>query len=128
MIVGTGVDIVDIRRLRAGNARYGERLATKLLSVREMADYRSHHDPGALLAKRFAAKEALAKALGTGFRNGLHLRQITVTHDTNGRPQFACEGKIADLLTGFGVTASHLSISDEHNYAIAYVVLERDRR
>lgn len=124
MIVGIGVDLVDIRRMRSGNDRFGERLAKKVLSLREMADYHAHHDRGALLAKRFAAKEALVKALGIGFRNGVLLHQISIVHNQAGRPELHCEGRIAEILNDHGVRDSHLSIADEKHYAIAYVVLE----
>lgn len=124
MIVGIGVDLVDIRRIRAGNDRFGNRLAQKLLSALEMSDYHDHHDQAALLAKRFAAKEALVKALGIGFRNGVQLPQISIIHDKDGRPGFQYQGRIADILKERGVKSSHLSISDEKQYAIAYVVLE----
>lgn len=124
MILGIGVDIVDIRRMRAGIERYGERFAHKLLSGPEMAEYRAIADPAAFLAKRFAAKEALVKALGIGFRQGVQHQQISVMHTSHGQPQFACEGKIAGILSDRGVSGSHLSLADEKDYAVAYVVLE----
>jgi holo-[acyl-carrier protein] synthase len=125
VILGIGVDMVDIRRMRTGIERFGERFAVKLLSDQELDEFRAAVDPAAFLAKRFAAKEALVKAMGMGFREGIQHRQISVAHTPAGQPRFNCQGKISVVLSEQGVSVCHLSITDEKNYAVAYVVLER---
>ncbi|RME35769.1 MAG: holo-ACP synthase [Gammaproteobacteria bacterium] len=124
MITGIGVDIVAIDRLRRGEARFGRRLAQRILSPREFEDYAIAGDGAAYLARRFAAKEAFSKALGTGFRNGLALRQITVVHGEHGRPGLSLEGRAAELLGERGGGRVHLSLSDERDHAVAFVVIE----
>lgn len=103
--------------------RFGDRFAHRILAQSEFADYAAAARPERLLAKRFCAKEAAAKALGTGFRNGLGLRHIAVVHDALGRPSLAFEGRGKELAAQLGVGVAHLSIADELEYAIAYVVL-----
>ena len=76
------------------------------------------------LAKRFAAKEALVKALGTGFREGIQMRDIEVGHTPQGKPEFCLRGGALTQYERLGVTSSHLSISDEVSYAVAFVILE----
>ena len=86
MIVGVGTDIVAKARMSAIEARYGERLAQRILSDAEIAEYREVGDKAAFLAKHFAAKEAASKALGTGFGSGVRKQDISVGHDQLGRP------------------------------------------
>ena len=124
MIHGVGADIVRVARLAADLERYGERFARRILGPREFEEFRTAVRPAHFLAKRFAAKEAAAKALGTGFRNGLTLAQITVDHDVLGRPILKYSGHAAELCRRLGISHSHLSLADEEDYAIAYVTLE----
>lgn len=124
MIHGIGTDIVAVARLRSLWERHGERALAKLLAPGEREDFERAADKGRFLAKRFAAKEAFAKAYGTGFRGELTLPGIGVVHDELGRPAFAYSDEIAELVAGQGLTA-HLSISDEADYAVAYVILEK---
>lgn len=126
MIHGIGVDIVEIARMNANLVRFGDRFAERILTVGEMIEYvtQARAQRGRFLAKRFAAKEAAAKALGTGFRDGLGLRDIGVGHDALGRPLLEYSGRASELCAGAGIRASHLSIADETTYAIAYVTLE----
>lgn len=124
MIVGIGTDIVAVARLRGMWERHGERAVEKLLAPTEMVDFRQASDKGRFLAKRFAAKEAFAKAWGTGVRPPVLLPAIAVTHDEFGKPQFEFCGELAEMAKNRAVTA-HLSISDEADYAIAYVLLEQ---
>jgi len=121
MITGIGTDIVAVGRLRAMWDKHGKAALDKLLAPSERADFVAAADPGRFLAKRFAAKEALAKALGTGLRPPVLLPAIAVTHDAQGKPQFAFHGPLAELTQNLTV---HLSLSDEADYAIAYVIVE----
>jgi holo-[acyl-carrier protein] synthase len=92
----------------------------------EMADYTTSVDPARYLMKRFAAKEAFAKAMGTGLRADVTLRRISVEHDELGKPLLAFDETLANFMERMGVTRHHLSISDEKDVAVAFVVLEKD--
>ncbi len=125
MIYGIGVDLVRVSRIRDGLDRFGERYARRILTENELPDFQRSSRPAYFLAKRFAAKEAAAKAFGTGFRSGLSLRHIGVGHDKLGRPYLECSGRAAQMLEEFGIAASHLSLTDEQDYALAFVTLVR---
>ena len=122
MIHGIGTDIVAVSRLRSMWERHGERALERLLAPQERGDFERAADKGRFLAKRFAAKEAFAKAFGTGVRPPLLLSAVAVTHDELGKPIFAFDGPLAEAT---GHLTAHLSISDEAEYAVAYVILER---
>lgn len=124
MIYGIGTDIVRVSRMQRSLARYGEKFARRLLTPGELADFRRALQPAHFLARRFAAKEAAAKALGTGFAGGLRLRHIGVSHDARGRPQLVFEAPAAGWLEARGIRAAHLSLADEQDHAIAFVTLE----
>ncbi len=125
MIYGIGTDIVDVDRIQQGIDRHGERYAMRILSDDELSEFQSSARPAHFLAKRFAAKEAVAKALGTGFRDGLSLRHISVGHESNGKPIVQLTGRAAQIAEQLGVGESHLSLSDELRYAVAFVTLMR---
>lgn len=125
MILGIGTDLVDIARMRAALDRHGERFARRILSPAEWPDWQASGDPARLLAKRFAAKEAFAKAAGTGLRAPVTLSALAVTHDTLGRPGWAFSDELASWLQQRGIVHCHLSISDERSQCLAFVVLER---
>jgi holo-[acyl-carrier protein] synthase len=124
VIFGIGTDIVSIARIADNLARYGERFAARILSDAELDLYRSSPRQAHFLAKRFAAKEAAAKALGTGIRDGLSLRDIRVENDPLGKPLLAFSPTGEEKLRQRGIQASHLSLADEEGYAIAFVTLE----
>ena len=124
MIYGIGTDIVAVPRLQTSLDRYGERFAARILTASEMAVFRGLANKAHFLAKRFAAKEALVKALGTGFRDGLSLHDIVVANDALGKPVLEFSDKLADRLHARGITQQHLSLTDEREYALAFVVLE----
>lgn len=124
MIAGIGTDIVAVVRLGKLYARHGARALEKLLAPSEQADFIRAKDPARFLAKRFAAKEALGKALGIGVAAPATLPSIAVVHDTQGKPAFAYAPELAQFLAERGLVA-HLSISDEEEFALAFVVLER---
>ena len=124
MIFGIGTDIVQVSRMQDNLTKHGERFAERILADSEMARFLDHARPAQFLAKRFAAKEAVAKAFGTGFRDGLSLRHIEVINDEHGRPLLQFKEMAQELAEKFHICESHLSLSDEPNYAIAFVVLE----
>lgn len=125
MIFGIGTDIVAIPRMSELHARHGERALAKLLAAEEMVQCRKAADPGRYLAKRFAAKEALGKALGIGIRAPMLLPAVAVLNDELGKPYFHFGGELAAYIEARRLRA-HLSISDERDNAIAFVVLEQD--
>ena len=110
-ILGLGTDIVEIARIEAVIARSGERLARRVLSDNEWEIWKTHHQPVRFLAKRFAVKEAAAKAFGTGIRNGLAFNQFEVFNAL----------KLAEKL---GVVNMHVTLADERHYACATVIIE----
>jgi holo-[acyl-carrier protein] synthase len=126
MILGIGTDIVGVARMQASLDRHGERFARRILAPAELEEFLADKRPAHFLAKRFAAKEALVKALGTGFRDGIKLSDIRVTHDGLGKPGLDCSGKTALLLRKMGVSLSHISLADEYDYAVAFVILDAD--
>ena len=93
MIFGIGTDIVMVARIRKDLERFGEAFAERILSSSELQEFRDNTNKANFLARRFAAKEAAAKAMGTGFTNGIHLRDISVTHDAQGKPALAFSGQ-----------------------------------
>ena len=124
MIHGIGTDIVAVKRMYAMWERHGNKALEKLLAPEEIGEFTACADKGRFLAKRFAAKEALGKALGTGIRPPAVLPSIAVAHDELGKPLLVFHGRLAEMIENQHLTA-HLSLSDEAEYAIAYVILER---
>ena len=123
MIYGIGTDIVAVRRLQEMWERHGDKALDKLLAPQEIVEFAVTADKGRFLAKRFAAKEAFAKALGTGVRPPAVLPAIAVGHDDLGKPALIFHGQLGKMLENRKLKA-HLSLSDEADYAIAYVILE----
>jgi holo-[acyl-carrier protein] synthase len=124
MIAGIGTDIVAVARLEEMHERHGERALDKLLSPEEYGEWHASTARGRFLAKRFAAKEALGKALGIGVRAPATLPAIAVVHDAYGKPEFSYAPALAAYMAERGLTA-HLSLSDERDYAVAFVVVEK---
>ncbi|MFP9230304.1 holo-ACP synthase [Pectobacterium cacticida] len=123
-ILGIGTDIVEIARIDAIIERSGERLARRILTDDEWAHYRRHPHPARFLAKRFAVKEAAAKAFGTGMRNGLGFNQLEVFNDALGKPHLRFIAKAAELAEQIGVRHVHVTLADERLYACATVIVE----
>lgn len=121
-VVGVGIDIVSIERIARIDARYGERFRQRILAAGELAAC-PPEGTAAFLAKRFAAKEALAKALGTGFSDGVHFAEIEVTRNDKGRPGLRLHGSTRRMADALGVREMHLSLADERRYAVAHVLL-----
>ena len=124
MIVGIGVDIVDIARIERLMAEYGERFAERVLAPAERASFKTSGRKNWFLANRFAAKEALSKALGTGLRYPVTLHAISITSDEIGKPAFAFHGPLPAYLAERNIGSHHLSLSHEKGLACAMVVLE----
>jgi holo-[acyl-carrier protein] synthase len=124
MIIGIGTDIVAVARMEAASMRHGTAFAARILTEPELVEYSTQAHPARFLSKRFAAKEAFAKATGYGLRFPVSLKRITVTHDQLGKPTFLFEEELSVLLTKLGVVRHHLSISDERDTVVAFVVLE----
>ena len=124
-IHGIGTDIVRVARIEESVQRYGERFAQRILAPSEFEAYHRCRSSAAFLAKRFAAKEAAVKALGTGFALGVGLRDIAVGREPGGRPTLICTGRAAEICQTYGIITTHLSLADEAEYAVAFVVMER---
>lgn len=124
MILGIGTDIVSITRIRDTLDRHGAAFAQRILSDIELVALNDAKDPVAWLAKRWAAKEAFGKAAGSGIVSPLTISGIGVGHDDAGRPLFVLNDAIAFHLQSRGVTRTHLTISDERDYAVAFVIFE----
>lgn len=123
MIIGTGVDLVDVERLRAAVTRT-ERFAKKVFTEGEMAYCRGKAREYEHLAGRFAAKEAMLKALGTGIERESSLRDVEVQCDPQGRPEVVLHGATRQRAQAMGVARIHLSISHAGQFAVAMVVAE----
>ncbi|MCQ8233519.1 holo-ACP synthase [Pectobacterium carotovorum] len=123
-ILGLGTDIVEIARIDAVIERSGERLARRILTDAEWTHYQQHQQPVRFLAKRFAVKEAAAKAFGTGIRNGLAFNQFEVFNDELGKPYLRFFAKAAELAEQMGVRHVHVTLADERRYACATVIIE----
>jgi len=124
MIVGIGTDLCEIGRIRAALDRHGHRFAQKVLVEPEYQRYLRHANPAAYVAKRFAAKEALSKALGVGIRAPMNWRNVGVLNRSSGAPYFDLSDALRALVERRGVSSIHLSITDEKAMACAFVVLE----
>ena len=124
MIYGIGIDIAEIARFERALARFGARFPARILDQHELRGLASARQPARYLAMRFAAKEATSKALGTGFKQGIAPRQIGIVHAPSGKPGLAVSGQARILFDRDGIVASHVSLSDDGGFAIAYVVLE----
>lgn len=123
MILGMGLDVAEIGRIRAGLARFGERFAARLLTPAE-AEAMPTNDPAPYVAARFAAKEACAKALGTGFARGVTMKTIEVRSLPSGAPSLVLSGRARELADELGATRLHLSLTHGRDVAAAVVVLE----
>ncbi|ACR70181.1 holo-ACP synthase [Edwardsiella ictaluri] len=123
-ILGLGTDIVEIARIAAVVERSGDQLARRVLAPAEWQQYLTHAQRVRYLAKRFAVKEAAAKALGTGIRQGLAFAQFEVANDTLGKPRLILHGRAAELAADLGIASLHVSLADERRYACATVIAE----
>ena len=120
-IFGIGIDIVEIQRIKETYSRYGERFARKILSNSELRSFYKNKNKISFLAKRFAAKEAVGKALGVGIKNGSILKNIEIKNDLNGKP-FVNINNIKKLNMA-EKKEIHISLSDEKKYAVANALI-----
>lgn len=124
MIYGIGVDIATVSRLASTHERFGERFARRILHESELREFADHTQPARFLAKRFAVKEAAVKALGTGERQGVLLKNFYLSHDKLGKPLLEVTGEAKRLCHFAGILHRHVSLSDEGDQVVAFVVLE----
>ena len=124
MIIGIGTDLCEIGRIQAALNRFGSRFARKVLAQDEYARYEQQRKQAAYVAKRFAAKEALSKAVGTGMRHPVSWQSIQVVNSSSGRPEFRFSNSLEAYLMQRGITDVHVSLSDETGMACAFVVVE----
>ena len=124
MIFGIGTDIVEIKRIETMTSL--DKFASKILSHNEKEFYDSLTNQKQIvyISKQFAAKEAIAKAIGTGIRNDTHFKNIEILRDKNGAPIFNALNKLEKIISDLGITKTHVSLADERDYAIAIAVLE----
>jgi holo-[acyl-carrier protein] synthase len=127
MIYGVGTDVVEIERIRSVLQKYGERFARKILCDPELRRFENHRLKANYLAKRFAAKEAFTKALGTGIRAPANWHGVWVRNLPSGKPVLEFSDALKKFMAAKGVTSSHVSLSDEKGVAFATVVLECEK-
>jgi holo-[acyl-carrier protein] synthase len=126
MIVGTGVDIAEVPRIREAVGRFGERFLKRVFTPEEIRYCTSKANTEERLAARFAAKEAAMKAIGTGLRHGVTWQDVEVVRQLGGRPGLRLSGKAAEFAAALGCQRIHLSLSHTEDMAIAHVILEGD--
>ena len=124
MIIGIGVDIAEIARVDALKAKYGDRFARRVLTGEELDEYRRRDQSSSYLASRFAAKEAVAKALGTGIGKEFGFQSVVIERDPLGKPLLRFQSEADALVERLNIRNAQISLSDEKHYAVAMVVLE----
>lgn len=127
MIVGIGTDLADCRRFARINERFGQRFAQKILTEKERDQLRQYQVPAKranYLAKQFAAKEAVVKALGTGFRLGIHPTHVEVLRKKSGAPVVELSEAALARAESLGIHEWWLSLSDDGDYALAFVIAQ----
>lgn len=122
-IIGIGTDLVQISRIENALQKRGQRFAQRILHSEEFNRFCAHAQPVNYLAKRFAAKEAVAKAMGTGIGKHVHLGEIETRNDEHGKPYLRLHGVTDQFARQQGISEVHLSLTDERDYALAYVIL-----
>ena len=123
-ITGIGTDIVALDRIEKLFEKHPQRFPQRILTAFELEEMQRMEQPVHFLAKRFAVKEAASKALGTGIADGVQFVDFEVRHDALGKPELQAYNRAAEIMRDKNITASHLSISDEKRYAVAYVIFE----
>ncbi|MDP2848910.1 MAG: holo-[acyl-carrier-protein] synthase [Humidesulfovibrio sp.] len=123
MILGVGLDVAEISRIRDSLSRFGARFTSRVLTPGETAAM-PENDPAPFVAARFAAKEACAKALGTGFANGVTMKSIEVRSLPSGAPTLLLSGRAQELANAMGAERLHLSLTHGRDVAAAVVILE----
>jgi holo-[acyl-carrier protein] synthase len=124
VIAGIGTDVVDIDRIAQVLERHGKRFVERILTVEERVRYERTKAKASHLAKRFAAKEAFSKAIGSGIRSPFRWHSVTVGRDPKGKPILKPDARMAAHLDKLGVTTLHVSLTDDARIAVAFVILE----
>ena len=124
MILGTGIDLIEVARIAASLEKFGDRLVNRILLPDEIAYCRSHKNPAPFLAARFAAKEAVSKAFGTGIGAALGWQDIEVRRKETGAPFVVLHGRGQELFAARGARQLHISLTHTEHYAAATAVLE----
>lgn len=124
MIIGIGTDVASIPRIERVLERFGERFVNRILTPQERVRYEGTRLKASHLAKRFAAKEAFSKAIGTGIHPPFNWHSVSVGRDARGKPNVVPSTEMAAYLASLGVTHSHISLTDDAGVAVAFVVLE----
>ena len=124
MIIGIGADLAEVARIREAIKRHGERFLQRVYTPLEIAYCRSHRNAAERFAVRFAAKEAMMKALGTGWRSGIRWRDIEVANARGGKPGLHLTGKALEIFHSLGGTRVLLSLTHTDYYALAQVIIE----
>lgn len=125
MIVGIGLDIIEVDRIRTIHLRHPERFTKRVLTADEEAYVMSYKDPAERLAGRWAAKEAALKALGTGLVDGIRFQDVEVVRMDSGKPELQFHGKALERLNELGANRVFLTISHSEHLAVAQVILEQ---
>lgn len=125
MIYGIGTDIIAVHRIEHALNQFGRRFAERILAPQELIEFDKIKMKNRFLAKRFAAKEAFSKAMGTGIRKPVTWCYIAVGHDPRGKPIIDAHPDLARRMDELGIVCSHISITDEQDTAVAFVVLEQ---
>lgn len=123
MIYGIGTDILRAERVTAAYRRYGDRFAERILMPEELEHFGTHKRPERFLAMRFAAKEAIVKAMGTGFANGMWIRDAGVVHNRFGRPEIIFSSRGRQKCDELGIAGGHVTLSDEAGLVVAVAIL-----
>jgi holo-[acyl-carrier protein] synthase len=124
-LIAIGTDILQIERIEEVLSRLGARFVQRILTEQEQQEYYASKQPARLLAKRFAAKEAVAKALGTGIGRGVSWQDIQIEHDTNGAPTVTLSGGAQRVALERGGSRMEVSLADEMDYVVAFAVLAK---
>ncbi|MFM1769450.1 MAG: hypothetical protein RJA22_1979 [Verrucomicrobiota bacterium] len=124
MILGTGIDLIEVERIRASHTKFGERFLQRILREAEIAYCLSHRDPAPFLAARFAAKEAISKAFGTGIGAALGWRDMEIARHPSGQPHVLLHDAGLRLMAERGGRVLHLSLSHTEVHATAIAILE----
>lgn len=124
MILGTGIDIIEVARIAASYEQFGERFVRRVLVADEIAYCLTHKNPAPFLAVRFAAKEAISKAFGTGIGAQLGWQDMEIRRKESGEPYVVLHGKGVELFGARGAKKIHISLTHTENYAAATAVLE----
>ena len=124
MILGTGIDLIEVARIASSFEKYGERFVNRILLPEEIAYCLVHRQPAPFLAVRFAAKEAISKAFGTGIGAQLGWQDIEIRRKESGEPFVVLHGKGKELFVARGARQLHISLTHTANYAAATAILE----